>query len=95
MATLLEKLGIKSIQTLSDDELRKLVSDDRQNRVLTRTAGVIKRIKKDEASPKTHRAPATLESTGLAPSLITSLRAKNPGKSDAELIAILKSRGII
>jgi hypothetical protein len=92
--TILSKLGLKSIQELSDDELRQLVSLDRQNRAMTRAAGRIKRIKKDEAAPKTHRV-VTLESTGLAAPLIASLRQKNPGKTDGELIAILKSRGII
>ena len=91
--TLLDKLGLKSLGQMSDDELRQLVSKDRQNRTMVRAAGRIKRIAKDEAQPKTHKALPTLEATGLAPALIVKLRAS--GKSDAELIAILKARGVI
>jgi hypothetical protein len=93
MSNLLDKLGIKGIKDLSTEELRKLVSDDRQYRALTRAAGRIARVKKDEKQVKTPRPLPTLESTGLAASLIAKLRLT--GKSDNELIAMLKEKGVI
>jgi hypothetical protein len=91
-SSLLDKLGLKNISQLSDDELRKLVSNDRQNRALVRAAGRVKRIAKDKSATKTHRV-VSLESIGLAPALIAKLRAS--GKSDGEIISDLKSKGII
>lgn len=91
-SSLLDKLGLKAITELSTDELRQLVSGDRQNRVLVRAAGRIKRINKDKASVKVHKL-VTLESIGLAPSLIVKLRLS--GKSDSEIINELKSKGVI
>ena len=91
-SNLLDKLGLKAINDMSTDELRQLVSGDRQNRALVRAAGRIKRINKDKTAVKTHRV-ITLESIGLAPSLIAKLRLS--GKSDSEIISDLKSKGVI
>ena len=90
-SSLLSKLGIKGISELSTEELRKLVSNDRLNRTLVRAAGRIKRIQKDEKtySPR----PITLESIGLAPTLIAKLRAG--GRSDGEIIKELKEKGVL
>lgn len=92
MNQLLEKLGIKNIKDLTDDELRSLVSQDRWNRQATRIAGRIKRQAKDDKAPKTKKI-ATLESIGLAPEFIVKLRAS--GKTDGEIITVLKAKGII
>lgn len=92
-SSLLNKLGLKNIGELTNDELREMVSNDRGRRVLTRTAGRIKRIAKEAREVRNPRAQPTLETIGLDPGLITKLRAS--GKSDAELIAILKERGVI
>ena len=89
-SSLLNKLSLPSLSSLSDDKLRSMISLDRQNRSLVRAAGRINRIAKDKKSVK---APPTLESVGLAPALIIKLRAS--GKSDLELITILKQKGIL
>lgn len=92
--SLLDKLGLKGIKDMSNDELRKLVSGDRLNRTLVRTAGRIKRIAKSEKEANYKPKPQpTLESIGLAPALITKLRSG--GKSDAEIISTMKARGLI
>jgi hypothetical protein len=93
-SSLLDKLGLKSITAMSDAELRELVSADRVKRTMTRVAGRINRIAKDktQVAYKPKVAP-TLESIGLAPSLISKLRLS--GKSDEELITQLKAKGII
>lgn len=91
--SILEKLGLTSIQNLTAEELQKLISSDRQNRAMVRAAGRIKRISKDSSQPKSHKAPPTLASLGFAPALIEKLRAS--GKSDTELIAMLKEKGVI
>lgn len=92
MATLMQKLGLKPITEMTELELKSLVEGDRQHRALARAAGKVKRIQKDNAAPKSSR-PQTLESTGLAASLILKLRLT--GKSDAELIKELKMKGLI
>lgn len=75
---------------MSDDELRTLVSADRARRVATRVAG---RIKAAQTHKKVAHKIETLETIGVAPELITKLRAT--GKSDSELIAMLRAKGII
>lgn len=90
--SILSKLGLKGIGQMTEDELRSLVSLDRQNRVMVRTAGRINRIAKDKAQPKTHKVD-TLEALGLGSELIQKWRAS--GKSDGELISLLKAKGIL
>lgn len=89
--SLLTKLGLKNLSEMSEAELRQLVSNDRQYRVTTRAAGRINRIAKDKHIKL--KPPQTLESIGLAPSLIAKLRLS--GESDQESIAKLKLAGII
>jgi uncharacterized protein (DUF4415 family) len=91
--SLLDKLGLKSIQTMSNDELRQLVASDRLHRAMTRAAGRMTRMKKEEAEPKTTRPRPTLESIGLDPTLISKLRAG--GRTDEEIIVALKKRGLL
>lgn len=90
--SILTKLGLKGIGQMTDDELRSLVSLDRQNRTLVRAAGRIKRIAKDKSAVKVHRSN-TLEALGLDKALIEKWRSS--GKSDEELISILKAKGIL
>lgn len=89
---MLNKLGFPTISELSEAQLRELIANDRVRRVTTRAAGRINRIAKDKTSPKIKLSP-TLESVGLAPALIAKLRAS--GKSDEELITLMKSKGVI
>ena len=89
--SLLTKLGLKSILDMSDEELRELVSADRFRRSAQRAIGRAKRIMSTK-KPKAERE-IKLESTGLAPELIVRLRAT--GKTDAEIIANMKARGIL
>ena len=93
MIPLLTKIGLKGIKDLSDDELRQLVSNDRQHRALVRAAGRVKRMAKDAAQPKTHRPKTTLEAIGLDPNLIAKLRSG--GRTDEEIIVALKKRGVL
>jgi hypothetical protein len=92
-SSMLNKLGLKHISELTNDELREMVSNDRGRRVLTRAAGRINRIAKGSKQASRPKLLPTLEAIGLATELITKLRSS--GKSDTELIAMLKEKGII
>lgn len=91
-SSLLNKLGIKRIDQLTDDELRELVLNDRTRRSQVRALGRAKRMMQRPKTPATRRNQ-TLDSFGLAPALVTKLRST--GKSDSELILLLKEKGII
>jgi len=90
--SLLKKLGLTPITEMSDDELRTLVMKDRERRSQVRTEGRVRRAAQEKKSPKSSRVP-TLESLGLSPRIIETLRAS--GKTDVELLTELRQKGLI
>ena len=83
--SLLNKLGLKRIDELSDEELTELVRADRTRRSQERALGRARRIMKKVKGPERVQ---TLESMGLDSKLIIKLRAS--GKSEGELVEMLK-----
>lgn len=97
-SSLLHKLGQKAAYELTEGELLALVEADRTRRITQRTLGRVMRQTKDKPpkttkSGKVKAAPQSLESLGLDPNIIAKLRAD--GKSDAELILLLRKAGLV
>ena len=92
--SLLNKLGKKQAWELSTDELIALVTADQAPRTIQRAMGRVLRQSKDDGSTaKARRKPATLESLGFAPAICAQLRLT--GKSEAELIKLMKDKGLL
>jgi hypothetical protein len=99
-SSLLHKLGQKPAYELTEGELLQLVSADRERRVTQRTLGRVMRQAADK-KPKTTKSgkktapagPTSLESLGLDPNVIAKLRAD--GKTDAQLILLLRKAGLV
>lgn len=100
-SSLLHKLGQKAAYELTEGELLSLVEADRTRRITQRTLGRVMRQTKDKPAKTTKSGkvkvtqapPASLESLGLDPNIIAKLRAD--GKSDAELILLLRKAGLV
>lgn len=92
--SLLSKLGKKQAWEMTIDELVTLITADQARRTIQRSMGRSLRAAKDDGSAaKAKRAPATLESLGFAPSICNQLRLT--GKSEAELIRMMKEKGLL
>lgn len=92
--SLLSKLGKKQAWEMTIDELVTLITADQARRTIQRSMGRSLRAAKDDGSAaKAKRAPATLESLGFAPSICNQLRLT--GKSEAELIRMMKDKGLL
>ena len=94
-STLLNKLGLKAIHEMSDEELRKLISEDRVNRTATRAAGRIKKLS-SESKSKPKRiilTPAQMLEKNLDPAVL--MAARKSGKTDMKIYQIMKEKGLI
>ena len=93
-SSLLTKLGKKAAYEMSPDELTTLITADQVRRTLQRSVGRSLRIaQSDGSAAKAKRAPLTLESLGFAPSICNQLRLT--GKSEAELIKLMRMKGLL
>lgn len=93
-SSLLTKLGKKAAWEMTDDEIIALVTQDQVRRTLQRAVGrSLRAAKSDGSAAKAKRAPATLESLGFAPSICDQLRLT--GKSEAELISLMRKKGLL
>lgn len=92
--SLLNKLGKKQAWEMSLEEITTLVTADQTRRTIQRAMGrVLRQAKDDGTAAKAKRAPATLESLGFAPSICDQLRLT--GKSEAELISLMRQKGLL
>ena len=92
--SLLNKLGKKQAWEMTNDELVAMVTADQTRRTIQRAMGRVLRQSKDDGTlAKAKRAPATLESLGFAPAIATQLRLT--GKSEAELIKLMREKGLL
>ena len=93
-SSLLTKLGKKQAWEMTNNELEALVIADQTRRTVQRAMGRVLRQSKDDGSAaKAKRAPATLESLGFAPAIAEQLRLT--GKSEAELIKLMREKGLL
>lgn len=92
--SLLSKLGKRQAWELTDAELTQMVTADQARRTIQRAMGRVLRQSKDDGSlKKAKRAPATLESLGFAPEICAQLRLT--GKSESELIKLMREKGLL
>ena len=92
--SLLTKLGKKQAWEMTSDELVTLVIADQGRRTIQRAMGRVLRQSKDDGSAaKARKKPATLESFGFAPAICAQLRLT--GKSESELIKLMKDKGLL
>jgi hypothetical protein len=92
--SLLTKLGKKQAWEMTPNELQTLVAADQARRTVQRAMGRVLRQSKDDGSKqKAARAPLTLEKLGFAPEICAQLRLT--GKSEAELIKLMRAKGLL
>lgn len=92
--SLLTKLGKKQAWEMTTNELVALVTADQARRSVQRAIGrALRQSKADGSLAKSKRAPATLESLGFAPAICEQLRLT--GKSETELIKLMKDKGLL
>lgn len=92
--SLLTKLGKKQAWEMTLNELTALITADQARRTIQRSLGrSLRKAKDDGTAAKAKRAPATLESLGFAPSICSQLRLT--GKSEAELIKLMRQKGLL
>lgn len=92
--SLLSKLGKHQAWEMTIDELIPLITADQVRRTIQRSLGRSLRQSKDDGSAtKAKRSPATLENLGFAPSICNQLRLT--GKSEAELIKLMRQKGLL
>ena len=92
--SLLSKLGKRQAWEMTIDELIPIITADQARRTIQRSLGRSLRIAKDDGSAaKAKRKPPTLESLGFAPSICDQLRLT--GKSEAELIKLMRLKGLL
>ena len=92
--SLLTKLGKKQFWEIDLAEAEAIIMADQARRTIQRSLGRSLRAAKDNGSAaKAKRAPATLESLGFAPSICDQLRLT--GKSEAELIKMMRMKGLL
>ena len=92
--SLLTKLGKKQAWEMTIDELTTFITADQVRRTLQRSLGrSLRQSKTDGSAAKAKRAPPTLESLGFAPSICNQLRLT--GKSEAELIKLMRQKGLL
>lgn len=93
-SSLLTKLGKKQAWEMTEDELTALISADQARRTVQRAMGRVLRQSKDDGSAaKAKRQPLTLEKLGFAPQICAQLRLS--GKSESELIKLMKDKGLL
>lgn len=96
-SSLLHKLGQKAAYELTEGELLALVEADRTRRTTQRTLGRVMRQTMDKPAKTTKsgkvKIEQSLDSLGLDPNVVAKLRAG--GKSDAELISLLRKAGLV
>lgn len=93
-SSLLAKLGKKQAWEMSNDELTTFITADQARRTIQRSMGrSLRQAKDDGSAAKAKRAPATLESLGFAPAICSQLRLT--GKSEAELIKLMREKGLL
>ena len=93
-SSLLQKLGKRQAWEMSIDELIPFITADQVRRTLQRAMGRSLRQSRDDGSAaKAKRKPPTLESLGFAPSICDQLRLT--GKSEAELIKMMRAKGLL
>lgn len=92
--SLLAKLGKKQAWEMTLNELTELVTRDQARRTIQRAMGRVLRQSKDDGSAaRAKRRPPTLEQLGFAPELCERLRLS--GKSEAELIRLMRDKGLL
>lgn len=89
--SLLTKLGRKAAWQMADDELLAMVEADQKRRSIQRSLGRLKRMIKSKPSPSPRLT--NLEQLGIAPELITRMRAS--GLSEATLIKKIFEAGLL
>ena len=90
----MQKLGKKQAWEMTIDELTSIITADQARRTIQRSMGRSLRAAKDDGTAaKAKRQPATLESLGFAPSICSQLRLT--GKSEAELIKLMREKGLL
>ena len=87
--SLLHKMGRLRAFEMTDKQLLEMVTTEQRRLSFQSAVGRTLRIAKDH--PK--RSPLTLESLGLAPEIITRLRAS--GADEAQLIAKIRKAGLL
>jgi len=93
-SSLLTKLGKKQAWEMTLNELTALVTEDQARRTIQRSVGrTLRQARADGSAAKAKRKPPTLESLGWAPEICNQLRLT--GKSEAELIRLMRDKGLL
>jgi hypothetical protein len=92
--SLLTKLGKKQAWEMTPNELETIIAADQARRTVQRAMGrVLRQSREDGTKAKANRAPLTLERLGFAPAICSQLRLT--GKSEAELIKLMRAKGLL
>ncbi len=93
-SSLLTKLGKRAAWEMTIDELHAFITADQVRRTVQRSLGrSLRQSKEDGSAAKAKRAPATLESLGFHSAICNQLRLT--GKSEKELISLMKQKGLL
>lgn len=92
--SLLHKLCKLAAWEIPLDEFEQLIMADQARRTIQRSMGrSLRQAKADGSAAKAKRQAPTLESLGFAPSICDQLRLT--GKSEAELIRLMREKGLL
>ena len=92
--SLLTKLGKKQAWEMTNNELVAMVTADQTRRTIQRAMGRVLRAEGSNVKAKRQKAAsATLEGLGFAPAICAQLRLT--GKSEAELIKLMRDKGLL
>lgn len=96
-SSLLTKLGKRQAWEMTIDELTTIITSDQARRTIQRSLGrSLRAAISDGTAAKAKRAERkapTLESLGFAPAICNQLRLT--GKSEAELIKLMREKGLL